>query len=198
MGFPHTCAHHDEANPSMRPCHVYACVSPRQQPHLVKLVRGRYRIAVRIVMILLSANGMNAVEIADLLGYDPATVRRWISRFNTEGIHALADRPRPGRPPVCGPWLDERIRRLLRSPKAWTTARIFAAAGRPAISLRTVYRRVRQHASWRRPHLVAKSEPDHEAIVADIRDTVAALPAGSVVLAEDETHLDLIARVRAS
>lgn len=44
--------------------------------------------------------------------------------------------------------------------------------------------------------LIAKSDPDHDRICAAIRDQVAALPDGSVVLAEDETHLDLLARIR--
>jgi hypothetical protein len=43
----------------------------------------------------------------------------------------------------------------------------------------------------------AKGDPDHDRVCADIRAQIAALPEGSVVLAEDETHLDLLARVRA-
>ena len=41
-----------------------------------------------------------------------------------------------------------------------------------------------------------QKRPHHDSICASIRDRIAALPAGSVVLAEDETHLDLLARVR--
>jgi hypothetical protein len=59
------------------------------------------------------------------------------------------------------------------------------------MSLRTVYRRIREQARWCRPRLIAKSEPEHDQICARIRERVAALPTGSVVLAEDETHLDL-------
>ena len=75
--------------------------------------------------------------------------------------------------------------------------RIYQALGRPAMSLRTCYRRIREQGVWRRPRLIAKGDPDHDTICADIREQVTALPAGSVVLAEDETHLDLIARIRA-
>jgi hypothetical protein len=74
---------------------------------------------------------------------------------------------------------------------------VWRELGRPAISLRTMYRRIREQASWRRPRLVAKSDPDRDQVVATVRERVAALPAGSVVLAEDETHLDWLARVRA-
>jgi IS30 family transposase len=45
-------------------------------------------------MILLSQRGWPASTIADLLGTDPSTVRRWIRRYNTHGVAGLADRPR--------------------------------------------------------------------------------------------------------
>lgn len=180
----------------MRPVHVFARVTSRQRQLLRDQVRGRYRVAARMMMILLSDHGMSPAEIAGLLGYNPATARRWIIRFTAEGVDGLADRPRPGRPRAGGARLADRIAALLEAPKAWTTPRIWVALGRPAISLRTVYRRIREQASWRRPRLIAKSDPDHDQIVAAVRQQVAGLPAGSVVLAEDETHLDLLPRLR--
>lgn len=181
----------------MRPVHLYAAVTTREHQQLLDIVHGRWRVAVRIIMILLSAQGFAPAEIAGLLHYDPHTVRRWIGRWHAEGVSGLADRPRPGRPRLGSPRLGERIRTLLTQPKAWTTARVWRELGRPAISLRTLYRRIREQASWRRPRLVAKSDPDHDQVVAEVRQRVAGLPPGSVVLAEDETHLDLLARVRA-
>jgi transposase len=148
-------------------------------------------------MILLSASGISASEIAELLRYDPVTVRRWINRHAQDGLGGLPDRPRSGRPRIGSPRLGQRIRTLLQTPKAWTTTRIWRAAGRPDISLRTFYRRLREQARWCRPRLIAKGDPDHDSICAQVRERVAALPPGSVVLAEDETHLDLLARVRA-
>jgi transposase len=181
----------------MRPVHLYAVVTARQQRQLLDALHGRWRVAVRIMMILLSAQGRSPAEIAGLLRYDPHTVRRWIHRWHTTGVEGLADQPRPGRPRLGSRRLGERIRTLLAQPQAWTTARVWRELGRPGISLRTMYRRIREQASWRRPRLVAKSDPDHDQIVARVREQVAALPARSVVLAEDETHLDLLARVRA-
>jgi len=58
-----------------------------------------------------------------------------------------------------------------------------------------MYRRIREQASWRRPRLIAKGEPDATKICADIRARISALPAESVVLAEDGTHLDLLAKL---
>jgi hypothetical protein len=53
-------------------------------------------------------------QIAELLGCHPATVRRWISRFNSEG---LAGRPRSGRPRLGGRRLTGRIAALLERPR---------------------------------------------------------------------------------
>ncbi len=120
-----------------------------------------------------------------------------VARHHAEGVAGLPDRPRSGRPRIGSPRLGERIAALLSIPKAWTTARIWRELGRPAISLRTCYRRIREHARWATPRLVAKGDPDRDTICADIRTRLTGLPAGSVVVAEDETHLDLLARVRA-
>jgi hypothetical protein len=50
-------------------------------------------VGVRLVTILLSARGQPASMIAELLGCDPGTVRRWIHRDNQHGVAGLADRP---------------------------------------------------------------------------------------------------------
>lgn len=180
----------------MRPAHVYANLTDQQYHELVTALHQQWRVATRTVMVLLSASGMPATQIGALLHYDPRTVRRWIARHDLEGATGLPDRPRSGRPRLGSPHLGQRIRALLNTPKAWTTARVWRELGRPAISLRTCYRRIREQARWCRPRLVAKSAPDHDRVCAEVRDQVAALPAGSVVLAEDETHLDLLARVK--
>jgi transposase len=182
----------------MRPAHVFANPTDEQYHQLVDALHRQWRTAARAVMILLSAGGMTAAEIGALLHYDPKTVRRWITRHDLEGLAGLPDRPRSGRPRLGSTRLGERIRAVLATPKAWTTARIWRALGRPNMSLRTMYRRVREQARWCRPRLIAKSDPDHDTICAAIRDQIAALPEGSVVLAEDETHLDLLARIRAA
>jgi transposase len=182
----------------MRPAYVYANPTDEQYHELVEALHRQWRTAARAVMILLSAAGWTAAEIAALLHYEPKTVRRWITRHDAEGLAGLADRPRSGRPRLGSPRIGERIRTLLATPKAWTTARIWRQLGHPAMSLRTLRRRIKEQARWCRPRLIAKSDPDHDQICAAIRDQIAALPAGSVVLAEDETHLDLLARVRAS
>jgi transposase len=128
----------------MRPPSVYA---NRSCPagcscEVLRLLSGRHRVGYRLIMILLSQQGWPAAQIAGLLGCDPATVRRWIHRYNHEGATGLADRPRPGRPRLGSPRLGERIGRLLAQPKAWTIGRLWQRLGRPAMSLRTLHRRV--------------------------------------------------------
>jgi transposase len=165
---------------------------------LLALLQGPHRIAYRLVMILLSHHGLPAATIAGLLGCDPATVRRWIHRYNTYGTDGLGDRPRAGRPRRGSARLGQRIRRLLAQPQAWTIGRLWAQLGRPAISQRTLRRRVRQVACWRRPRLVAKGDPDRDQVLAELHQQLRDLPDGAVVLAEDETHVNLLPWVRAT
>jgi transposase len=184
----------------MRPPSVYAKPScPADDPcQVLRLLHGPHRVASRLLMILLSQQDWTATQIADLLGYDPCTVRRWIHRYHQHGASALADRPRGGRPRLGSPTLGRRIRRLLRQPKAWTIGRLWQAAGRPPISLRTLHRRVREVAAWRRPRLVAKGDPHRDQILADLHQQLRDLPDGAVVLAEDETHINLLPWVRST
>jgi transposase len=127
----------------MRPVSVFAN-SLDEAERLRAELRGRWRLAVRVVMVLLSLQGLPAAQIAGLLECHPATVRRWIGRFSSEGLAGLADRPRCGRPPVGGRRLSRRIAALLERPGPWTVLRIWRHLGRPQVSTRTLYRRVRQ------------------------------------------------------
>jgi hypothetical protein len=68
------------------------------------------------------------------------------------------------------------------------------AAGQP----RTLYRPVRLAAIWRGPKLTARGDPDHDHVVAQIVARLLELPRRAVVLAEDETHLNLLPHARAS
>jgi hypothetical protein len=70
--------------------------------------------------------------------------------------------------------------------------------GRPAMSLRTLHRRVREVAAWRRPRLVAQRRRDAGQVVADLRQAITDLPDGAVMLAEDETHINLLPWVRST
>jgi Winged helix-turn helix/DDE superfamily endonuclease len=98
----------------MRPPSVYAKPScPAGCPcDVVGLLHGPHRVGARLVMILLSHQHWPPVAIAELLGCDPATVRRWIHRYNQDGVRGLEGRPRRGRPRLGSRRLGQRIRRL--------------------------------------------------------------------------------------
>jgi transposase len=189
-----------EATVSMRPPSVYANPTcPTGDPcDVLAGLHGPHRVGLRLVMILLSCQAWTPAAIAGLLGCDPATVRRWIHRYNAHGTAGLADQPRSGRPRLGSPRLDARIRRLLAQPKAWTIPRLWRTLGRPAMSLRTLRRRTLAVARWRRPRLVARGDPNRDHVLAALHQALAALPDGAVVLAEDETHLNLLPWVRAT
>jgi transposase len=182
----------------MRPVCVFAKGPGEEIKRLRADLRGPLRQAARAVMVQLSLQGLPAAQIARLLECHPATVRRWIGRFNSEGLAGLADRPRCGRPPLGGTRLASRIAGLLARPGPWTLPRIWRYLGRPKVSMRTLYRRVALVALWRRPKLTARGDPDHDHVVAGIVARLLELPRRAVVLAEDETHLNLLPHVRAS
>jgi transposase len=182
----------------MRPVSVFAKGPGSEMEQLRAELQGRWRQAARAVMVLLSLRGLAPSQIAELLDCHPATVRRWIGRFNAEGLAGLADRPRSGRPRLGGRQLTGRIAVLLGRPGPWTLPRIRRYLGWPRISARTLYRRVRLVAIWRRPKLTARGDPYHDHVVAGIVARLIALPRRAVVLAEDETHLNLLPHVRAS
>ena len=182
----------------MRPVSVFAKGPGSGIEQLETELRGRWRQATRAVMVLLSLHGLPPAQIAALLDCHPATVRRWIGRFNCEGMAGLADRPRSGRPRLGGQRLTGRIAALLTRPGPWTLPRIRRYLDWPQISMRTLYRRDRLVAIWRRPKLTARGDPDHDHVVAGIVARLIDLPRRAVVLAEDETHLNLLPHVRAS
>lgn len=56
----------------------------------------------RALMLHWSAQGQTAVAIAARLEHKPDSVRRWIRRFNAEGLAGLEERPGRGRKPEFG------------------------------------------------------------------------------------------------
>lgn len=56
------------------------------------------RAVERARMIQLASEGLSVPLIAQRLGRAEKVVRRWVVRFNAEGLHGLQDKPRSGRP----------------------------------------------------------------------------------------------------
>jgi transposase len=70
----------------------------------------RRRLAVRRLQ-----EGYSIEEVADFLGVDRSSVRRWVATSRQQGVDGPAARPVPGRPPkltstqekIVGRWLDD-------------------------------------------------------------------------------------------
>ena len=118
----------------MRPIHLEA-VSAQQLRDLDGLYHTTHdaRVRIRALMVLLAAERqMVAAEIASIVRQHEETVRRWLARYEAEGLAGLSDAPRPGVPPKVTPVYRERLLELVhRRPRAlglpfsmWTGARL--------------------------------------------------------------------------
>jgi transposase len=87
----------------------------------------RRRLAVQRI-----ADGYSTQEVADFLGVDPSTVRRWVAAFRDRGDAGLAARPVSGRPgkltstqeKIALRWLTERPAHHGFETDLWTAARL--------------------------------------------------------------------------
>src|SRR6266566_98892 len=78
------------------------------------------------------AQGYSTQEVADFLGVDPRSVRRWLAAFRHHGDSGLVARPVPGRPPKLTSIQEKLVLRwLLDSPtehgfatELWTAQRL--------------------------------------------------------------------------
>jgi transposase len=67
----------------------------------------------RVLAVTRSLEGFGNDEIADFLGVDPRSVRRWLADYNKCGIGGLAAHASPGRPPKLTHWQEKIVRRWL-------------------------------------------------------------------------------------
>src|SRR5512135_861086 len=78
------------------------------------------------------SEGYSTQEVADFLGVDPSTVRRWRATFGDQGVHGLAARPVSGRPrkltliqeKIALRWLTESPRHQGFETELWTAPRL--------------------------------------------------------------------------
>ena len=91
------------------------------------------RVRTRAQMILLSAEQhLVPHQIASIVRKDEQTVRRWLRRYQAEGVAGLEDNPRPGGEPKTTPAYRTRLLELVRRrPRAvghpfslWTLQRL--------------------------------------------------------------------------
>ena len=76
-------------------------LSGAERSELERLARGRkvwWALSDRAHIVLLAAEGLTNVQIANTLGINNLTARKWRNRFAEHGMDGLQDEPRPGRP----------------------------------------------------------------------------------------------------
>lgn len=97
--------------------------------HRTKIVRVR----TRAQMILLAVEQqLIAAQIATIVRKDEQTVRRWLKRFNQEGVEGLSDAPRSGaRRQVTDSYQERLLNVVRRRPRSldqpysiWSLARL--------------------------------------------------------------------------
>jgi transposase len=89
----------------------------------------RRQLAVQRVL-----EGYSTQEVAEFLGVDPSSVRRWVTAFRCQGADGLAAQPVPGRPPelsrtqekVLPRWLKDSPTEYGFTTELWTGRRLAA------------------------------------------------------------------------
>ncbi|MFI6086175.1 IS630 family transposase [Streptomyces sp. NPDC051217] len=168
-----------------------------QRAVLEQLARSRtapLRRIQRAVVALAAADGISNGVIARSHGLHIATVRRWRKRFHHEGMAALDDRRRLGRPRQYGPEVHLAIVATVTSSKPapdsqWTHKSIAKSLAVHGISASQVGRILADLDL--KPHLVRgwltrPDDPDFHIKAAEVCALYLLRPPGSVVLSVDE------------
>jgi len=166
------------------------------------------RVSERMRMVLLSGRGYSVPQIAAIFECDEATVRTWLTRFETDGVDGVRDRPRSGRPRKADAAAREAIgHALAHAPAAcghlagyWTVpmlvAHLTAVLGL-VLSTRTMRRTLQAlDYCWRRPRHTLPRDPAARAKMMHLADRILGTPAAAV-LALDECDVHLLPVLRA-
>ena len=151
--------------------------------------------------VLLMAQGMSGVDIAERVGYTVVQVSRLRRRYAEHGVAGLRERPRSGRPPTITAQKRAQIVALtLKPPRPglthWSTRDLARQAG---VSHQTVHRIWRAHAL--KPHQISTfkftTDPDAEAKIHDVVGLYLHPPTNAVVLSFDEkTQIQALSRTQ--
>jgi len=134
------------------------------------------RIRTRTQMILLAVEKeMTASQIGQIVRKNDQTVRRWIRRFNAEGVNGLYDAPRPGSPGIVTEAYSQLLVSIVRQrPRAlrqayslWTLQRLadyMAEETGIRVSDETVRRILKTHGIVlsRPQHTISSPDPEYK------------------------------------
>jgi transposase len=134
------------------------------------------RIRTRTQMILLAVEQkLNAGQIGEIVRQDEQTVRRWIKRFNAEGVNGLLDAPRTGAPSSISEVFRARVAAVVRQrPRSldqpyslWTLQRLadfMAEETGQRVSSETIRRILKDHdiVLSRPQHTISSPDPEYK------------------------------------
>lgn len=172
-------------------------ISEEQRKRLQAVARSRtapVRAVQRARIVLAAAEGQSNAAIARRLSVSQDTVRAWRARFTEHGVAGLADRPRPGRPPIYGPDTHLRLVAAVTSerPEAdsvWShrlLAEHLEADGISASQIGRVLADLDVKPHRVRGWLTRRADPGFFTKAAGVCDLYLHKPAGSVVVCIDE------------
>lgn len=163
--------------------------------------KAENREVQRARIVLLAADGMRNVEIAERVGVKPGTVTKWRRRWREAGYHALTDLPRSGRRRTV---TDERVTEVVKltlesRPKGatrWSTRGLAQKTGMSQSSISRIWQAFRL-----KPHRIETFELSNDPHFVDkVRDVVGLYlnpPDRAVVLSADEkTQIQALERTQ--
>ena len=179
-------------------------VSPAERAELERLQRAPSTpagLSRRARAVLLMAQGVSGVEIAERIGYTVVQVSRIRRRYADGGVAGLSDRPKSGRPPTVTARKRAQIVALTLKPPGrgvthWTTREVARTAG---VSHSTVHRIWQAHAL--QPHrgttFKFTTDPEAEAKIHDVVGLYLQPPTNAVVVSVDEkTQIQALSRTQ--
>jgi len=141
-------------------------------------------------MILDSAEGKPVQQIADELNTYPNKIIYWRKRYIESGLNGLRDKPRPGRPPLYGPELRDKVLALLSKPPpeghaSWDGPTVAKSLSVPADAVWKILRNEGIHLQRQRSWCIS-TDKNFAAKAADIVGLYLNPPLNAVVLCVDE------------
>ena len=180
---------------------VVTAADRRELDRLQRAPSTRAGVSRRARAVLLMAQGLSGVEIAERIGYTVIQVSRIRRRFAEGGLAGLYDRPKSGRPPTVTARKRAQIVALTLKPPGpglthWTSRDLARKAG---VSHTTVHRIWQAHAL--KPHRVRTfkftTDPQAEEKIHDVVGLYLNPPTNAVVLSLDEkTQIQALSRTQ--